>query len=678
MSENTRIEYKRELTDGLEKEVIAFLNYHGGGTVYIGVDKMGQVYGLQDADGDVLKIKDRLKHNITPSCLGLFDLNIEERGGQSIIRIIVASGIEKPYHLTKYGMTPKGTFIRIGTASEPMELRMIDDLFARRTRNSIGRIKANRQDLTFRQLKIYYEGTGVTLNEKFAQNLELQTENGDYNYLGYLLADDNAVSIKVAKYAGTDKIDLIENEEYGYCSLIKATHRVLDKLEIENKTFAKITGAAQRKELRMIDKRALREALINAMVHNDYTREVPPVVEIYSDRLSITSYGGLVNGLSRDEFFEGRSMPRNRELMRIFKDLQLVENLGSGVYRILNKYKRTIFKITENFIEICFPYDENYQPESESGLVEGLVKGLVESQQRLVKLIAGNPKISKKEMANVLGISITGIDKSINSLKEKGIIKRIGSNSSGHWEIIKAKGSYQPEREIGLVDGLVTGLVESQQRLVKLIAGNPKISKKEMAAVIGISTTGIDKSINSLKEKGIIKRIGSNSSGHWEIIKSEGYQPESEIGLVEGLVTGLVESQQRLVNLIAGNPKISKKEMAAVIGISTTGIDKSINSLKEKGIIKRVGSNSLGHWEIIKSEGYQPEPKIGLVEGLVESQQRLVKLIAGNPKISKKEMAAVIGISTTGIDKSINSLKEKGIIKRVGSNSSGHWEIIKR
>lgn len=437
-SENTRIEYKRELTYGLEKEVIAFLNYHGGGTVYIGVDKTGQTYGLQDADGDVLKIKDRLKHNIAPSCLGLFDLLIEERDGQSIIRIIVAGGIEKPYHLTKYEMSPKGTFIRIGTASEPMEQRMIDDLFAKRTRDSIGRIKANRQDLTFRQLKIYYEGTGVTLNEKFTQNLELQTEDGDYNYAGYLLADDNAVSIKVAKYAGTDKIDLIENEEYGYCSLVKATHRVLDKLEIENKTFTKITGAAKRKQLRMIDKRALREALINAMVHNDYTREVPPVVEIYSDRLSITSYGGLVNGLSRDEFFGGRSMPRNRELMRIFKDLQLVENLGSGVYRILNKYNRTIFKITENFIEICFPYDENYQPESESGLVEGLVGGLVESQQKIVKLIADNPKISKKAMADIVGISTTSIDKSINSLKEKGIIKRVGGDKSGHWEVIKS------------------------------------------------------------------------------------------------------------------------------------------------------------------------------------------------------------------------------------------------
>ena len=90
-------------------------------------------------------------------------------------------------------------------------------------------------------------------------------------------SDVNSVSIKVAKYSDTDKRDLIENEEYGFCSLIKATERVLDKLEIENITFTKITGAAKGLKLRMVDKIALREAFINAIVHNDYTGEVPPV-----------------------------------------------------------------------------------------------------------------------------------------------------------------------------------------------------------------------------------------------------------------------------------------------------------------------------------------------------------------------------------------------------------------
>jgi len=162
----------------------------------------------------------------------------------------------------------------------------------------------------------------------------------------------------VAKYAGADKCDLIEKEEYGFCSLIKAAHQVLDKLNVENKTLTRITGAAEREQHRMVDERALREALINAMVHNDYSSEVPPVVEIFSNRISITSYGGLVTGLSREECLAGRSMPRSRELMRVFRDLDLVEQLGSGMHRILSVYSSDIFHISDNFFEICFERED--------------------------------------------------------------------------------------------------------------------------------------------------------------------------------------------------------------------------------------------------------------------------------------------------------------------------------
>ena len=130
--------------------------------------------------------------------------------------------------------------------------------------------------------------------------------------------------------------------EFGYSSIIKATNSILDKLDVENKTFVRITGEAERLQKQMIDKTALREALINAIVHNDYTSEVPPVIEIYSDRLAITSYGGLVQGLNKEEFFAGRSMPRNRELMRVFRDLRFVEQLGSGIHRILKVYDKSI------------------------------------------------------------------------------------------------------------------------------------------------------------------------------------------------------------------------------------------------------------------------------------------------------------------------------------------------
>src|SRR5690606_38186352 len=122
MPETNRIEYKREFNADvdIEKEVIAFLNYHEGGVIYVGVDKNGKAIGVTDADGDALKIKDRLKNNISPSAMGLFDVAVEECQGKDIIKITVASGSEKPYFKKKYGMTGKGCFIRVGTAAEPM------------------------------------------------------------------------------------------------------------------------------------------------------------------------------------------------------------------------------------------------------------------------------------------------------------------------------------------------------------------------------------------------------------------------------------------------------------------------------------------------------------------------------------------------------------------------------
>jgi hypothetical protein len=111
---------------------------------------------------------------------------------------------------------------------------MIDELFAKRTRNSLSKIKSNQHDLSFEQLKIYYEGASKSLNDRYAKNLELRTGDGDFNYVAYLLSDTNNTSIKVAKYKDATRFELIENKEHGMVSLIKATKQVLDKLEVEN------------------------------------------------------------------------------------------------------------------------------------------------------------------------------------------------------------------------------------------------------------------------------------------------------------------------------------------------------------------------------------------------------------------------------------------------------------
>ena len=357
LRENHRVEFKRELTPelDLEKEVVAFLNSHEGGFIYIGIDKTGRRVGVVDVDGDMLKIKDRIKNNISPSAMGLFDvLEVEGPPGVLCIKVIVASGSEKPYAKKKYGLSEKGCFVRLGSAAEPMPTAMIERLFATRTRNSIGKIKAHRQALSFEQLRIYFEEKRKPLGRQFKTNLELTTEDGALNYAAYLLADENGMSIKVAKYRGKDRVHLIESNEYGYCSLIKAAKNVLDKLDLENKTAATIT-AKERRDVRLWSPIAVREAVINAIVHNDYTREVPPKFEIFADRLEITSACALPDGLTQAEFFEGYSIPRNKELMRVFKDLEMVEHLGSGLPRITEFFGPQCFHFTENFLRLSFP-----------------------------------------------------------------------------------------------------------------------------------------------------------------------------------------------------------------------------------------------------------------------------------------------------------------------------------
>ena len=357
-TETNRIENKEQLNEDFEQEVIAFLNYKEGGIIYVGIDKNGQVVGVENNDLTQLQIKDRIKNNIQPSTLGLFDVTVETIDNKEIIKVIISSGTEKPYYLRKKGRTPEGCYIRIGSSKERMTERMIEEMFARRIKNSLKEIESPRQDLTFRQLKIHYEGNGMILNDNFARNLNLLTDEGKYNYNAYLLADENNISIKLVKYLGTSKMELIENQEYGYCCLITATQRILDRLTAENTVYAKIEYNG-RKEVEMIDSKALKEAVINAMVHSDYTLTTTPIIELYSDRIEITSGGGLPQGLSQEKFLEGVTAPRNKELIRVFKDVDLIENIGSGVLRILDAYDKSCFKFMDHFLRVSFKYKEN-------------------------------------------------------------------------------------------------------------------------------------------------------------------------------------------------------------------------------------------------------------------------------------------------------------------------------
>src|SRR5699024_8582019 len=137
---------------------------------------------------------------------------------------------------------------------------------------------------------------------------------------------------------------------------------------------------------------------------------IPPKFEIFSDRIEITSAGSLPDNMTQDEFFEGYSIPRNKELMRVFRDLEMVEQLGTGIHRILKSYGKDCFRFTENFTRITFPIVEG-------GLGKELGLELTDNQIKIIKLITSNPNITIIEMAKQAQLGATTIENNLGKLQ---------------------------------------------------------------------------------------------------------------------------------------------------------------------------------------------------------------------------------------------------------------------
>ena len=468
------IEYKRELTkdvEGLEKEVVSFLNTFGGELVF-GLANDGTIYGVPDPDDIQKRIAQRLSENVHPSCLGLFDIEVEAaEGGKHLVKVTVSAGSDRPYYIAKYGMSSKGCYYRVGSSCRPIPERMIREMYAKRVPTTLATIVSPSQNLEFEQLKIYYSEKKHPLNDNFAETLDFLTPDGKYNFVAYLMADNNHLTFKFARYAGTDKCELIESSEYGFNCLITTAHRLADRLLVENRTWTKITPKL-RLERKMFEPIPAREALINMLVHNDYSRGYTPVVEVYSDRLELTSHGGLPDGMTEERFFSGVSRPRNREIMRIFHDVEMVEQLGSGMNRILRYYDRSIFEIHDDIIKVVFRFvpgfeddlqskneefaglqfnlqsksdsvedlqfslQSNLQSKSNSGLKNGEKLSRAEIKIRIVKALKEDPSCTYGTLSKMFNISRSSIATYLKSLSDAGVVKRVGSDKDGHWEVL--------------------------------------------------------------------------------------------------------------------------------------------------------------------------------------------------------------------------------------------------
>ncbi len=428
MFETSNVEFKRELNDKFEKEVVSFLNAKGG-HIFIGINDDGSTYGVENIDELQLAIKNMIKDRISPSPVGFFEIIVEQKDSKNILHIIIASGNEKPYYVKKYGMCPQGAYTRVGSYCVQLTEKQIFDLYSRRTRTSLINIISPTQELTFTQLRIYYDEIGYQFTSNTFKQFHFQLETSEYNYLAYLLSDQNALVINVGKFKGDNVVELEEMKSYSNQSLIKTTHEIIEFIDKQNKIFTTITSS-KRKDEYLFDSIAMREAIVNALVHSDYRYENTPTFRIFDNHIEIISVGGLPEGIEKSEFLSGYMSPKNPQLMKIFKDLGFVEHMGTEIIRILSKYDESIFTFSSNFIKVSIPFNKE---KNSSNSNETSTKNVSKRQLKIMELIKEN--LTQDEIADKLGVSRFTVIRDIKLLEQNGFLSRVGSNKTGFWKI---------------------------------------------------------------------------------------------------------------------------------------------------------------------------------------------------------------------------------------------------
>ncbi len=398
----------------------AMLNKHRRGNVYFGVANDGEILGLECELGEetLKKVGTRINEQLKP--ITAPEVAYQYFDGKAIIKVSV-SGNNRPY-------ASRGNYlIRIGSQNKKVDPDLLGELFYSSHSSSLETLESLNQSPRFNELKQMYAGAGLTINEgNFNENMHFLTK-GKYNYLANLLADENDISIKVVRFEGKDKLKMVSRNEFGFRCLFLAMKQALNFTLSLNETRVDIESELERKETPLFDRHAFEEAWTNACLHNKWTRNVPPAIYIFSDRIEIISTGGLPFDYSADMFYRGVSNPVNPELERIMLQLGLVEQTGHGNLLIISKYGKGAFALGENYINVTIPFA--FVPT----MALANQPGLLPSQRQVLEAIANHPTHSLKEVSSLVGLGTTRVSQIVDELKTMGVLERVGGRKGGYW-----------------------------------------------------------------------------------------------------------------------------------------------------------------------------------------------------------------------------------------------------
>ena len=427
--ESEKVEFKKSTSEIIEGVISlsAMLNKHGEGTVYFGVKNNGDIIGQKDLNENTLRdITRKVAEGIKPQIIPNIALELIEN--KKVIKLF-ARGDNIPY--SAFGKYYSRSFDEDRALSPEMLKALINK---DGEPDCIVKKLASNQNLTFKMLKGLYISNDIKINnEKFEENLGLTTNDNKYNYMAELLADSNNISIKVVTFQGTDKTVMLKRTEYGGKCLLLSVNNVLEYMESINETKVKV-GGIQRKEEKYFDFSSFKEAWLNACIHTKWAEEISPAVYIYDDRLEIISNGGLPSALTKEDFFAGVSKPVNKKLLKIFGDLDYIDQTGHGIPLIVKNYGKEAFYISDHTIIVTIPLNKKLL---DGFGTETVYADLNESENRILALIRDNNSYKTTDFLALTNYSESYINKILRSLKDKKYIERIGANKNGHWKILK-------------------------------------------------------------------------------------------------------------------------------------------------------------------------------------------------------------------------------------------------
>ena len=429
--ESKTVELKKIVVDDIKKEIVAFANGDGG-TLYVGVADDGEIFGVENPDDVILQISNMIRDAIKPDVTMFIHYDVFEQNDAQIVAVSVQRGTNRPYYLARKGLRPEGVCVRQGTASVPATDAAIRQMIKDTDGDSYEEMRSLEQELTFDAAKKEFDLRGVDFGMPQMQTLKILNSDGIYTNMGLLLSDQCVHTIKVAVFQGADQRIFRARQEYRG-SLFQQMNEVYDFLDKYNDTCATF------EKLYRIDTRdypevAIREALLNLLVHRDYAFRASGLISIYADRMEFVSVGGLTQGLELNDILMGISVCRNPQLANVFYRLQFIEAYGTGIRKIMNAYEdmeqKPIIESSANAFKIILPNVNFYAALPQKATPDA-------NESKMINIAEHNGFVTRHDAEKEFGISSSTASRLLRQMTEKGLLHQYGKGPSTKYGLPK-------------------------------------------------------------------------------------------------------------------------------------------------------------------------------------------------------------------------------------------------